>query len=309
MKGLLIYNSFLNTNKFTEHYTWLYEAAQKYGIELVKTGNATTLFTTDAIETESKIDFKEFDFVIFWDKDVYEGKLLSKKLSELKIPMYNCIEAIENCDDKFKTLLKVQDWNNDNKSSQIQMIPTIPAPMTYSGIGYDDLGFAYKVIEKLGLPVIIKECFGSFGAQVYIANNIKELSEKIIELSGKPFIFQKFIKKSAGFDVRLQVIGDEVVAAMYRYNEKGDFRANISGGGSMKKYHPSDKEKELAINSVKALGLDFAGVDMLFSRGKGYDADILCEINSNAHFKNISECTGVNVADKIIKYIVSRNID
>ena len=40
-------------------------------------------------------------------------------------------------------------------------------------------------------------------------------------------------------------------------------------------------------------------------RDRDMPADMVCEVNSNAHFKNIFECTGVNVADEIMKYIMS----
>ena len=157
------------------------------------------------------------------------------------------------------------------------MIPTIVAPMTYENIGYTDMNFLDKVAEKFGFPLVIKECFGSFGMQVYMDH-----------------------------DVRLQVVGDEVVAAMFRYTDDGDFRANITHGGKMKSYEPDASEIKLATDTVKALGLDFAGVDLLFSNGADMPADMVCEVNSNAHFKNIFECTGVNVADEIMKYIMSR---
>ena len=77
----------------------------------------------------------------------------------------------------------------------------------------------------------------------------------------------------------------------------------------MKCYTPSEEECNLALLTAKALGLDFAGIDLLFS-GSGKngadEADIVCEVNSNAHFKNIHTCTGVNVAEKIIEYILSQ---
>ena len=56
----------------------------------------------------------------------------------------------------------------------------------------------------------------------------------------------------------------------------------------------------MAIKACKYLGLDFAGVDILFGEN---NEPILCEINSNAHFINIYNCTGINVADEIMKYI------
>ena len=50
------------------------------------------------------------------------------------------------------------------------------------------------------------------------------------------------------------------------------------------------------------LGLDFAGVDVLFGR----DGPLLCEVNSNAHFKTTLECTGVNMAVEIMRHIARR---
>ena len=67
----------------------------------------------------------------------------------------------------------------------------------------------------------------------------------------------------------------------------------------MKPYTPSVEECEIAVKACRALGLDFAGVDLLF----GKDGPLLCEVNSNAHIKNILDCTGINVADFIFEYI------
>lgn len=100
-------------------------------------------------------------------------------------------------------------------------------------------------------------------------------------------------------------MGDKAVAAMYRFSENGDFRANITNGGSMRAYQPAPEECALAVRAVKALGLDFAGVDLLFGNGGQDCADIVCEVNSNAHFKNMYDCTGVNAAECIMGYICS----
>ena len=67
----------------------------------------------------------------------------------------------------------------------------------------------------------------------------------------------------------------------------------------MKDYTPSKEECELAVKASHAVGTSFAGVDLLF----GKDGPIVCEVNSNAHFKNIFQCTNVNVADHIMHYI------
>lgn len=276
MKGLLVVNRFLHSDKFDELSTYFLKAADKLDIRLELVTNASY-----------KTDWKSADFVLFWDKDI----LLAKWLEMQKIPVYNSASAIEICDDKAKTWLALE-------RKGIPTPKTIPAPMTYSGIGYTELSFVEDIIREFSFPLIMKESFGSFGQQVYLVNNKSELTEKVKELEGKPFLFQEYIKESRGKDIRLQVVGDRVVASMYRYSED-DFRANITNGGHMKAYEPTSQEKELAIRAARAVGADFAGVDLLF----GKNGPLVCEVNSNAHFVNILKCTGVDTSMEIMKYI------
>ena len=86
---------------------------------------------------------------------------------------------------------------------------------------------------------------------------------------------------------------------MYRYNDN-DFRSNITNGGSMKKYDANPAQAEIAVKACEAIGLDFAGVDVLF----GEDGPIICEVNSNPHFKTTLECTGINMAEHIMAHIL-----
>lgn len=304
-KGLLVTNTFLKTQKFVEHYEWLKEAAKQYHIALSLLDNTGLLYTVGEIGSQSLERIAaEYDFILYWDKDVPQGRLLQAICKEMGVPVYNSIEAIAACDNKFETYYQIWEWNRKNGAEkQIRVIPTIAAPMTYENIGYNRLDFVEQVIERLGLPLVVKECFGSFGMQVYLAETREAVFGYTRKLAGRPFLYQKYLEKSSGRDVRLQVAGDKVVAAMYRFSENGDFRANITNGGSMKAYAPSRRECDLAVQTVKALGLDFAGVDLLFSEGESGEADVVCEVNSNAHFKNIYTCTGVNVAECIMEYI------
>lgn len=307
-KALLIYNDFLHTDKFTLHYKWLEKAADKHDISLECASNSEFLCSYGmAFDDKLRKRLTRYDFILFWDKDIRLGMKLTDICKKEGIPVYNDIRAIADCDDKSATYEKIWQWNDSHSESDfIKMIPTIVAPMTYENIGYTNLNFLDKAALELGFPIIVKECFGSFGMQVYMAEDMDGLKNIVNDIGGKPMLFQKYIEQSSGFDVRLQVVGEQVVAAMYRYTEDGDFRANITHGGKMKKYEPVASEIKLAVDTVKALGLDFAGVDLLFSNGKESPADMVCEVNSNAHFKNIFDCTGVNVADEIMDHIVSK---
>lgn len=277
MNGLLVVNGFLNSNKFNEIYLWLKNAFERRG-------HSISVYTNAELSL-SIPDNKDIDFVIFWDKDI----MLAKQLESRGMRLFNSSEAIEICDNKALTYIALK--------GRIPMPKTIVCPMTYRNIGYTRTDFVKKSTEILGLPVVIKECYGSFGEQVYLAET-EEQAEEIVKNTAEPLIFQEYIKESSGRDIRLNVTGGRVVASMLRYNSN-DFRANITNGGSMEKYTPTEEETAVAQKACKEIGLDFGGVDILFSeRGP-----LLCEVNSNAHFRNIYDCTGINAADSICEYI------
>ncbi len=282
--GWLVVNHFLQTEKFKELYQLFCQQAEKKGIRLlVKTGAA---LLCDGMKFLEEMPLP--DFALFWDKDIR----LAAAMENMGIRVFNSKKAISLCDDKSMTHLVL--------AGKAPMPKTICAPLTYPGVGYPDLSFVHDAASALGLPMVIKECFGSFGAQVYLVKTEEEAVEKVKNLAGTPFLMQEYVTSSHGRDLRLQVVGNRVVAAMLRKNDSGDFRANITGGAEMYSFEPTEAQKELALSACRLLGLDFAGVDLLFGQD---DVPLLCEVNSNAHFKNLLDCTGVNVAAEIMDYI------
>lgn len=284
MNGWLIVNSFMDSDKFKEIYALLLESAQRKNIslKLLKSCEITDIVGSNFAGHTLP------DFAIFWDKDVTLAQLLEN--AGLKI--FNSANAIYACDNKAQTYINLA-------QAGIRIPETIIAPKTFEGIGYNDFSFLKNAVSRLGLPIIIKESYGSFGQQVFLANTLDEAKEIIKKIGHKEFVFQKFIQTSCGKDVRINVVGTQVVASMLRYNDN-DFRSNITNGGNMNPFKPSEAQKQLALDAAKALNLDFAGVDILF----GPDEEpIVCEVNSNPHFKSTLECTGVNLAEHIINYI------
>ena len=240
---------------------------------------------------------KNLKAIFVANRTYYKAIKLAEELDVEGYRVMNRAEAIADCDDKARTYLKLKRHN-------ISQPLTICSPLKYFPDGIIDEGYIDKACELTGFPMIIKECFGSFGQQVYLVHSREEMTETILNIGDKPYIIQKFIEGAAGHDKRLQVVGGQVVASMDREN-KNDFRANISNGGTMSPYTPDEEEAKLAIKVCDILGLDFAGVDILRdSDGSLY----VCEVNSNAHFKNLYDCTRVNVAKEIINYAVSHNL-
>lgn len=111
-------------------------------------------------------------------------------------------------------------------------------------------------------------------------------------------LFQEYIAESAGRDLRVIVVGGRVLGSMERVSD-GDFRSNIGAGGSGRPYPVGADAAALCVKIADALGLDFCGIDLLFGR-RGM---LLCEVNSNAFFKEFESVTGVNVAAAYARHI------
>lgn len=283
MHGILVVNGFMKLNKFFDVYDMLKKSAKELDIDLeIKTSK----------ELSSRMVGEKFfvtkpDFVLFWDKDVH----LARRLEREGVRLFNSAKVVEICDSKILTALALQE--------KVKMPKTIIAPKTFENINYNDTAFVEEAVKKLGLPVVIKEAYGSFGQQVYLANTTEEAVKIVKSLGCKEFLMQEFISCSFGTDVRINVVGNKVVSAIFRQN-KNDFRSNISNGGSGENCTPTKEQKELAVSVSKILGADFLGVDIL--TGEKGEA-ILCEVNSNPNFKSTLEVTGKDMSKDIMRYV------
>ncbi|TFJ93982.1 ATP-grasp domain-containing protein [Lentibacillus salicampi] len=290
LNGWIVYNGYLPGDKFRDFAEWIQRAAARLYIEtkIVKNNELLGLLATDSIQLLSDAQVRKPDFVVFADKDIH----LAKQLELLGIRVFNRSEAIAVSDDKIASYQLLA-------SNHLPVPETVIAPKAFHSTPENPIDDYHEAIRILGFPMIVKEAFGSFGEQVYLIHSKDKLAEKVHKLQGHPFMLQEFIGTSFGRDMRLHVVGDKVVAAMTRH-AANDFRANITAGATMQAYHPTAEEQTLAVAAAKAIGADIAGVDLLFGSD---NAPIICEINSNAHIRNMFDCTGINVADFIMDYI------
>lgn len=278
---MLAVNGYIRSEKSRVMRDFFFAAAKRLGIELCVKTNIEL-----ACPIGENIDTCGADFALFWDKDVY----LASRL-ENRIPVFDSARSILLCDNKILTAQALE--------GKVRTPKTIQAPKTFENIGYSSTEFLDGAIAALGLPFVIKEAYGSFGMQVYLAETVESAKEILGAIGGKPCILQEFIECSRGRDVRINVVGGNVFASMLRSNPS-DFRSNISGGGKAEKYAPSAEMCEAAITASTALGLDFCGVDILF----GADGEpIVCEVNSNPHFKSLYDCTGADMSEAILAHI------
>ena len=269
MKAFLAVNHYLKSEKFDKLHAHIIKSAASLGVDMEIKTNQELIFSTE-----------KPDFVLFWDKDVNTARLLEKR----DIQVFNSASSIALCDDKAKTHLALLGC--------VPQVETVIAPLAFSEVDFSE--FVHLAAQKLGFPLVFKECFGSFGEQVFLCKNESEI---LSHINGKPFLLQEFVAEAEGEDVRIEIVGGKAVAAMKRKN-KNDFRSNITNGGVAEPYEPTKEEILLAQNACKRLGLTFGGVDIL----KG---TLVCEVNSNAHIMNLLEVTGIDVAPMIIEHIIN----
>ncbi len=176
------------------------------------------------------------------------------------------------------------------------------------GIDLPVTGFAHstKDVEGLidlvgGSPLVVKLLEGTQGIGVVLAET-RKAGESVIEAFrglDANILVQEFIKESSGEDLRCLIVGDRVVAAMTRKNDKGDFRSNLHRGGTAKPAELTKDERATAIQAAQALGLRVAGVDILRSdRGP-----LVIEVNSSPGLQGIEQSTKLDVAGEIIQML------
>lgn len=159
------------------------------------------------------------------------------------------------------------------------------------------------VETTLGFPVVIKTLSGSQGSGVFLSKSKSEFRDlmQLIEATNKNanIILQEFISNSHGRDLRVFTIGGRVIACFERKAVDGDFKANVSNGGSASPFAITPEIEWLALQTSHALDLDIAGIDLLFDNGH-YK---ICEANSSPGFEGLESCIDIDVAKEILHFV------
>ncbi len=278
----VIYNGSLVSDKFEDQARLVADAAERAGVTAMVMKNYEVMM-------DLSHDVELPAFVVLLDKDILLGFYLKSR----GVPVYNDPAVIDLCDNKATQYIRLAE-------AGLPMPKTIIAPKVYPNFSILQSGYFERVMDELSLPMVIKEGHGSFGMKVYLINDESEFYEKVEALRGVDFVFQEFIASSRGRDIRVNIVGGEIVAAMQRRSET-DFRANITNGGQASLIELTDAQRIVAIQAAEAVGAEFAGVDLLFGEN---EEPLVCEVNAAAHIRNILNVTGINVADAMIAYIL-----
>lgn len=172
----------------------------------------------------------------------------------------------------------------------------VPTPKTATAFTSEQ---AIAAIEAMGYPVVIKPVTGSWGRLLARIND-RDAAEAVLEHKSmlgsyhhKTFYIQEFIEKP-GRDIRTFVVGDRVIAGIYRRSDH--WITNTARGGQTGAIKITDELETISLAAARACGGGVLAIDLLESP----DGTLLVnEVNYTLEFRNSIAPTGVNIHEEI----------
>ncbi|SFR90668.1 ATP-grasp domain-containing protein [Anaeromicropila populeti] len=210
--------------------------------------------------------------------------LLTKQLELIGITVFNNSMVAEICNDKARTYQYVA-------QADIPMVPT----------RFVRNEFMSEQVKQIALPTIIKSVSGHGGSQVFLfqsENSEKEKQEYVEKLLSDHVVFQPFVE-GKNQDLRVYVIGKEIIAAVLRTAKEG-FKSNFSLGGQVDSYSLSKSEIETVKKIIALFEFHFVGIDFIL----GEDGELIFnEIEDVVGSRMLYQCTDIDVVSLYLEYI------
>lgn len=267
----------------------LRRAAEALGHRVVACPWSRLSATPDAAAQSDGVRLDEADLVLVrtmpagsLEQIVFRMDVLGR-LSAAGVRVVNSPRAVEVAVDKHLALALM-------KSAGLPVPPTVVCQHA------DD---ALAGFTALGGDVVLKPLFGSEGVGMTRLTDI-DLAQRaltMLQRAGSVLYLQKFIDHG-GSDLRLMVVGDEVLGAIRRRNDT-DWRTNVARGGKAEAVEPDLRVRELALRAARACGAEVAGVDILHDRAGN---PFVLEVNAVPGWRAFSTVTGIDVAGRVIAF-------
>jgi [lysine-biosynthesis-protein LysW]---L-2-aminoadipate ligase len=167
---------------------------------------------------------------------------------------------------------------------------------------------AMDILNKNGYPKVIKPVVGSWGRMVALLRD-KEAAEAVIEDREHMyplyhvFYFEEFVKRPPR-DIRCIIVGNKVVAAIYRYSGDNEWKTNMALGGKAEVCKVTNEMEDLCLKVAKTLKGEILGVDLMESDENGL---LVHEVNNTTEFKNTVRVTEIDIPSLIIDHMVKTN--
>ncbi len=202
------------------------------------------------------------------------------------IPAVNPYGVVALCGDKVLTSLRLQEAG-------------IPTPRTVVALTPEA---AMRALDEVGYPAVLKPPVGSWGRLMAKVDDPEE-AEQILEHKSalgsalhSVFYVQEYVPKPER-DIRAFVVGDEIVAAMYRRSAR--WRTNAALGGVGEALLPSPELADLTMRAARAVGGGVLAVDAMESP----NGLVVHEVNHTPEFRALAAATGADIAGSIVDHV------
>ncbi len=290
MKILVLYGS-----KPSKNSVELIEAAQNQGHTVIKgpTNDVSSMISNDGSKFWlGREDISDMDMCLLRSFGPGSTEQSTRRISMLEhmemagIKVMNSTYPFRRSRDKYAT-------------QYVLHVAGIPIPQTFTT---ESLARAYQKTNEMG-KTIYKPILGSMGrgSMKFDDADMAYNAYRLLDRLQHPLILQKYVQ-TPGRDIRVFIVGDEVVGAVYKYLPEGKWKSNLAQGGRMVEEEMSDEIIDMAFKATKAMGLDYSGVDIIESP----EGPLVLEVNASPGWQGLKKATGKDIADIIVRYGVEQ---
>ena len=262
----------------------LMDAAQRRGVELVPIDDRELVLDVH----EPPREFLGLDAVLERGISYYASYYVTRALEQYGIPCVNTHQVLRNCGDKAET-------------SFLLAKAGVPTPRVRLAFEEDS---SLRAVESIGYPAVLKPVVGSWGRLIAKAPDretaLALLEHKRVLGSVQHGITyaQEYVEKP-GRDIRAFWVGDRVIAAIYRSNDK-HFITNTAQGGKASNCPVTEDVQRICERAAAAVGGGILAMDLMETP----DGGLTChEVNHTMEFKNSVAPTGVDIPGLVIEYV------
>jgi ribosomal protein S6--L-glutamate ligase len=216
------------------------------------------------------------------------GLAVVNQLELLGIPTLNGAWGISASRDKIRSL-------------QLLAASGVRVPRTV--MASDPSGLKEMVRVVGGVPVLVKLLAVNEKSGVMICESLQSLEaalEAILGL-GQNIVVQQYLRGAKGRDLRVLVVGGEVVAAMRRSPPIGRLARNLRRGARFEPVELPATYARAAVDAARVLRLEVCAVDMLDVKG----VPRVFEVNSSPSIREAESACGVDAAGRIVDRAVA----
>ena len=262
---------------------WIFAAMDKRGIDFERLDDRAISFDLEKMEK-----WQSLDAVLERSISYNSGLYALQTLNAFGIPTVNTAQVAQICGDKLTTSLMLAKASVPQPRNLVAFTPEA----------------ALEAIESFGYPVVLKPVVGSWGRLLAKVND-RDAAEAVLEhkstlgsVQHSVFYIQEFIKKP-GRDIRVILVGDRVLTAIYRKSEH--WITNTARGGEGELCPITPEIEKISLDAANAVGGGVLAIDLVEHPEKGL---VVNEINHTMEFHTAQPTSGIDIADEIVGYTV-----